>query len=208
MSHSLWFIVLTVMHLLRDSNRFDGLTERARRGDLQAFRDLYRLLYPIVNRYVSRRLRERTEVEDVIAYAFERLIERMPGIDPEKGGALAFVCGTARNRMIDLLRTRKAVVCLDEAINELVESRTPLSELLAHEEYAVVSECVASFPAPLREMFALRYADGLSCAAIAQMMGLPESAVRKRFSRALRELRLRLSSHPLNGREREVGGYT
>lgn len=78
---------------------------------------------------------------------------------------------------------------IQDATDELIELRTPLAELLDQEVQVTVAQSVAKFPPPMREMFALRYADGLSCAAIAQLMGVPEAAIRKRFSRALRELR-------------------
>jgi RNA polymerase sigma-70 factor, ECF subfamily len=195
------------MNLIRRSadSLLIRLVKKAQRGDLRAFQELYRALYPIVSRYVLRRLGDRTEAEDVVAHAFEQLVAKLPEIDTRKGGPLAFVCGVARNRMIDLLRTRKSAVCVQDAIDHLVEPRTPLSELLDQEDQAAIARCIASFPPPLPEMFALRYADGLSCAAIAQLAGLPEAAVRKRFSRALRELRLRIQQAPVGTREGETG---
>jgi RNA polymerase sigma-70 factor, ECF subfamily len=207
-SHFDAWAVLIGMHLIARStdSLLSRLTKRAQHGDLQAFQELYRTLYPIVSRYVLRRLGDRAEAEDVVAHAFVQLVAKLPEISPGKGGALAFVCATARNRMIDSLRARRSGVCIEEAMEELVEPRTPLSELLDQEDQVTVSRCIASFPAPLQEMFALRYADGLSCAAIAQLIGVPEVAVRKRFSRALREIRLRIQPSPAGAREEQTGG--
>lgn len=174
--------------------RLARLTKRAQQGDPRAFQALYRALYPIVSRYVSRRLADRVDAEDVVAHVFERLTERLSEINQRKGGALAFACGIARNRMIDILRARKPGVRLQDVVDELIDPRTPLSELLEHEERVTVSRCVADLAPQLREMFALRYSDGLSCAAIAELTGLPEAVVRQRFSRALRELRHRMRS--------------
>lgn len=174
--------------------RFARLTRRAQEGDLRAFQALYRALYPIVSRYVSRRMAHRVDAEDVVAHVFERLTARLAEINQRRGGALAFAFGVARNRMIDLLRARRPGVCLQDAVDELIDPRTPLAELLEQEEHATVSRCVAELSPHLREMFALRYCDGLSCAAIAELTGLPEVVVRKRFSRALRELRDRIGS--------------
>ncbi len=48
-----------------------------------------------------------------------------------------------------------------------------------------------STPSQIQEMFALRYGEGLRLREIADYLGLSESAVKKRFSRTLRELRER-----------------
>lgn len=109
-SHSGRIFVLADMKFMRRST--DGalasLIKRAQHGDLPAFQELYRILYPIVSRYVLRRLGDRAEAEDVLSHTFEQLVAKLGDVDGRKGGPLAFVCGIARNRMIDLLRTRKS----------------------------------------------------------------------------------------------------
>lgn len=191
-----------------DERRLARLTKKAQQGDLQAFRALYQALYPIVSRYVSRRLTGRADTEDVVSHVFERLTARLPEISRRKGGVLAFACGIARNRMVDVLRARKPGVCLQDVLDELIDPRTPLTELLDQEEKVTLSRCVAGLSPQLREMFALRYSDGLSCAAIAELTGLPEAAVRKRFSRALRGLRCHVRPFLADPHLAQAGGCT
>ena len=51
----------------------------------------------------------------------------------------------------------------------------------------------------VREMLALRHADGLRHREIAELLGLSEVAVKQRMSRALRALRAELNPEPAKG---------
>ena len=55
----------------------------------------------------------------------------------------------------------------------------------------MVRDLIASLPADTREMFGLRFGDGLRYGEIATLLGTSEAAVKQRFSRVLRELRTR-----------------
>ena len=171
------------------ARRNDRLLLRARRGDREAFRALYRELYDPVARFVGRRVRQREDAEDVISRTFERLLLHLESFDEERGGALPFALAIARNLMLDDLRAQRPGVPLDEAAAELVETRTPLAELLRGEEVRVAREKLEALPPEVRELLVLRYGDGLSTLEIGQLLGLSTAAVRQRLSRAVRSLR-------------------
>src|SRR3954463_1638414 len=119
--------------------RDDRLLLRARRGEREAFRALYQDLYDPVARFVGRRVRQREDAEDVISRTFERLLLRLESFDEERGGALPFALALARNLMLDDLRARRPGVPIEEAA-QLVETRTPLAELLRGEEVRIARE--------------------------------------------------------------------
>jgi RNA polymerase sigma-70 factor, ECF subfamily len=169
--------------------RQDALLRRSRRGDREAFRALYGELYDPVARFVGRRVQRREDAEDAISRTFERLLLRLESYDERRGGPLPFALAIARNLLVDDLRARRPGVPLEEAAAQLVETRTPLSELLRGEELQGAQERLDALPPESRELFALRYADGLSCADIARLLGLSQAAVRQRLSRAVRALR-------------------
>src|SRR4051812_30463640 len=85
---------------------------RAQRGDRDAFRALYGELYPLVAGFVSRRLANREDAEDLVSRVFHRLLERLSDFDPSRGSAAVFVLAIARNAVIDHLRTSHPAAAL------------------------------------------------------------------------------------------------
>jgi RNA polymerase sigma-70 factor (ECF subfamily) len=67
----------------------------------------------------------------------------------------------------------------------------PLDRMLADERSARIRELLAACSDETRTLLAMRYGDGLGHAEIAELLGLGEAVVRKRISRAVRELRSR-----------------
>src|SRR3954471_23407100 len=169
--------------------REDRLLLRARRGDREAFRALYRELYDPVAAFVGRRVRQREDAEDVISRTFERLLLRLESFDEERGGALPFALAIARNILVDDLRAHRRGAPLEEAAVQLVDTRTPLLELLRGEEVQAARERYEKLSPEVRELLTLRYSDALSCREIGELLGLSTAAVRQRLSRAVRSLR-------------------
>jgi len=169
--------------------RHDRLLLRARRGGREAFRALYADLYDPVARFVGRRVQRREDADDVISRTFERLLLKLESFDEARGGALPFALAIARNLLLDDLRAQRPGVPLDEAAAQLIETRTPLAELLRHEEVRMAREWLEALAPEVRELLMLRYGDGLSTVEIGQLLGVSTAAVRQRLSRAVRSLR-------------------
>jgi RNA polymerase sigma-70 factor (ECF subfamily) len=113
----------------------------------------------------------------------------------------AWVLRIARNAVIDDLRARRSTVALEAVAEVLPGAGDLLGELLAREQQDRLIAQLAALPADLRELLALRYADGLPHAEIAAMLGLREATVKQRVSRALRDLRARLGAVAEKGAE-------
>lgn len=170
--------------------RLARLVRRAQRGDSRGLRELYRALHPPVHRFVARRVRQRADAEDLVARVFCQLVEALPRIDPRKGSVRLYALTAARRAIIDHARASHPALPL-ETIEALVADPgpDPLARLVEDEDAARVRAAITAMAAEKRELIALRYADGLRCAEIAELLGLREDAVRQRLSRALRELR-------------------
>jgi RNA polymerase sigma-70 factor (ECF subfamily) len=79
------------------------------------------------------------------------------------------------------------------ALRDLVAPGPSAEErLLWEEETATLLAAVADLAPPDQELIALRYGSGLATAAIGELIGVREQAVRTRLWRALRRLRARL----------------
>ena len=169
------------------------LARRAVSGDRRAFTRLYRELHPLVARFVARRVDSRADAEELVAEVFRRLVEHLGAFDPARGSVRAWVLRIARNAVIDHYRTRKSPVALEVIADGLCELAGPLDHLLADERASRVRALVDALPLETRRLLALRYGDGLRHAEIAELLGIGETVVRKRISRAVRELRARSS---------------
>lgn len=177
------------------------LVELARAGSESAFCRLYGELYDPVVGYVARRVRRREDVEDLTGQVFLRLVVGLERFDAGKGSVWTWVMTLARNTVIDHFRTHR-VHEPEEVLEELAaQGASPLDRLIESEERQAAIEILRRQPAEIREMFLLRFADGLRYGEIAALLGTSEAAVKQRFSRTLRQLRLELGPQTERGGE-------
>lgn len=186
---------------LRD-RRHARLLTLARLGDGKAFRRLYHELYDPLQRYLGGRLNSPEDAEDLIGTVFFRFLEHLDDWDGRRGSVLAWLLTMARNALIDFYRAQKETVPVDELAEILSDSSAdPLGELVRGEQAQFVLFLLQEFPPQTREMFSLRFGQDLRYREIAAQLGLTEDAVKQRFSRALRELRVRLEGRTEEGGE-------
>lgn len=160
-------------------------------GDRRAFTRLYRELHPLVARFIARRVDSRADAEELVAEVFRRVVEHLRSFDPKRGSVRAWVLRIARNAVIDHYRTRKHPVSLELIADGLGEAGGPLEHMIDDERTTRLRALLAECPEDTRKLLAMRYGDNLRHAEIAELLGLRETVVRKRISRALHELRAR-----------------
>jgi RNA polymerase sigma-70 factor (ECF subfamily) len=192
---------LDLRRKVRDK-RQQVLLALARRGNEDAFRRLYGELYLPVSSYVRRRVAVAEDAEDIIAGVFHRFLQRLDSFDGQKGSVMTWVVTMARNAVIDhLRRERPAAASVEDLADQLAGAHPdPLQTLVASEELRQVQRLVARQPAEIREMFALRFEQGLRVREVAQIVGLSEEAAKQRFARTLRKIQLQLRDE-----ERDIG---
>ena len=192
---------MSISRYLRDQ-RHARLLARARQGDADAFRQLYRELYDPVTHYLGTRLQNREDVEDLTARVFQRFLSRLESFDAARGSVAAWLLTMARNALVDHYRARKEVISLESVAEVLTaEGDDPLVAILRAEEAALVKDLLQELPPETREMFSLRFGHDLRYRDIASCLGLSEQAVKQRFSRTLRDLRIRLAQRSIRGGE-------
>lgn len=192
---------MSISRYLRDQ-RHARLLARARQGDADAFRQLYRELYDPVTHYLGTRLQNREDVEDLTARVFQRFLSRLESFDAARGSVAAWLLTMARNALVDHYRARKEIISL-ESVAELLTAGgdDPLVAILRAEEATLVKDLLQELPPETREMFSLRFGHDLRYRDIASCLGLSEQAVKQRFSRALRDMRIRLAQRSIRGGE-------
>ncbi len=178
---------------LRD-RRQRRLLRKALAGQEEALRRLYRELYPPIHGYVVGRGLPREDAEDIVSQVFTRFLERLDQFDPRRGNPRAWIFGITRHALSDHYRRRSPDRAQSEPLEELARhagdpAPDPLEIMIMDEEEKLLHGLLADRPAEIRELFALRYGQGMSHREIAALTGLGEAALRQRFSRTLRDLR-------------------
>lgn len=145
-------------------------------------------------------LGDEQQAEDVTQEVFLHVQRAIDGYDPSRElGPWVFTI--AINKLRDHWRARRRRDVFDGASLDQEElglepsSREdgPLPRLEASEERRLLSAAIDELPESLRATLMLRIFEGLSFAEIGTLLGRNEAAVRKRYSRALEELREQLA---------------
>jgi RNA polymerase sigma-70 factor (ECF subfamily) len=193
--------LVSIRHQLRD-HRHARWLRRAREGDGVSFGKLYHDLYQPVRHYLNCRLESPEDAEDLTSQVFHRFLERLRDYEPARGSVASWVLAIARNALIDHYRASRETVPVEELAEVLAGTAfDPLDGMIRDEEARVVQALLRELPAETREMFSLRFGQGMRYRDIAACMGLSEDAVKQRFSRALRDLRARWERHSAKGGE-------
>ena len=182
--------------------RHAHLLKYALRGDERSFQSLYRELYVDVINYVSRKVRNKQDAEDLVSTVFHRFLVNLESYDSHRGSVLAWITTIARNIVTDHLWARRDAIALGEDSTADVDPRGDvLSRLIEAEQLDHIIAELTSFPEEINELFSLRVGMGMSWREISQLTGWSESAARMRFSRTIKELRNRLREGPAPGKE-------
>jgi RNA polymerase sigma-70 factor (ECF subfamily) len=193
----------------------DELTALAERRPeaVERFFDVY---FPRVHGYVARLVKDEHAAEDLTQDIFMHLHRALSSYDPRRA-LRPWVFTIATNKVRDYWSSRafqdRAQGDGDEAEDEPAArsdrgsgERGPRETLAGAELARAVGDAIERLPAPLRQTLLLRYYEELPFEEIARMVGRNEVAVRKRYSRALSELRGLLEEvHDLGGAEGGTG---
>ena len=159
-----------------------SVVEAARRGDRQAFAQLYRGYVRMVHGVLLSRV-PRADVDDLVQDVFLSAMDRLPALR-EAAAFPGWLASIARNRAIDFLRRKR--VPTEELVREPAAPDGDTSEALA-----VLSE-VRMLPEAYRETLVLRLVEGLTGPEIAERTGLTHASVRVNLHRGMKLLRARL----------------
>ena len=172
---------------------------RLQRREGDALARFYELVFERVYAYIRRMLGEEHQAEDLTQDVFMHLQRSFATYDPARElGPWVFTI--ASNKVRDHWRSRQSqsarrVSSLDDEENltePVAQERGPLPKLENEELKAELEAAIAALPEISRATLVLRLHEGLSFEEIARMFERNETAVRKRYSRALAELRTAL----------------
>ena len=174
-------IDLTEGHEVRES-----LVARARNHDVDAWEALYRLSYPGLRAYASRRVGPDL-ADDVVS---ETMAKAVAGLDRYEPGRSfnAWLFGIARHVIADMGRKRRRWERRPPDISQS-EEQHPGEALELNIEHAQILDAFGRLSARDREVLELRVVAGLTAEQVGAVIGMKPDAVRTAQSRALARLR-------------------
>jgi RNA polymerase sigma-70 factor, ECF subfamily len=165
------------------------LIEAAKAGDQEAFRHLVERYQGAVYNLAYRMLGSAEEAEDAAQEIFVRLYRQLGRYDPGRKFS-TWTLAIATNYCIDQLRRRRMQLVPLENIIPWARARDagPEGEALSREARDEVQRLLKELPEKYRAPLVLRYWEELSCAEIAEILGVPEGTVKTQIHRARKAL--------------------
>jgi RNA polymerase sigma-70 factor, ECF subfamily len=161
------------------------LIETAQR-DPRHFGELYRMHFERVYAYVSRRVATRSDAQDLTAEVFQQALANLGRFEWRGVPFAAWLYRIAANAVTDHHRR----TARDQNVPPSAEPER--EELEGAERRAVLYRAVRDLPADQRRVIEMRFAEGMTIAEIAGVLGRSEGAVKQLQFRALGGLRARL----------------
>jgi RNA polymerase sigma-70 factor, ECF subfamily len=165
------------------------LISRAREGDQEAFRQLVERYQGAVHNLAYRMLGDPQDAEDAAQEIFVRIYRQLGRYDPGRKFS-TWVLAIATNYCIDQLRRRRMQLVPLENIIPWARAREagPEGEAITQEARDEVQRVIGQLPEKYRAPLVLRYFEELSCAEIAEVLGMPEGTVKTQIHRARKAL--------------------
>jgi RNA polymerase sigma-70 factor, ECF subfamily len=164
------------------------LLSRALQGDADAFGDIYERYLDEIHRYVYFRVADRFEAEDLTETIFLKAWEALPRFRSAEVNLRAWIYRIARNTVVDHYRTHKPASDLPL---EHMRDAGPLPEhhIQNLDEHARLADLIRAMDEKMQQVIICRFANGMSHAETAEVMGIKEGHVRVLQLRALQKLR-------------------
>lgn len=144
----------------------------------------------LLRAYLLRFTRNPADVDELLQETYARLLAVRPAERVHIRSVQALAITTARNVALDWLRHRDVIpmnLVADIAALDLLDESAKVEEIVnAHQELALLTECIAQLPARCRQAFTLRRVYGLSQHEIAQRLKIAEGTVEQLLARAVR----------------------
>ncbi|MGC8520352.1 MAG: RNA polymerase sigma factor [Steroidobacteraceae bacterium] len=144
----------------------------------------------LLRTFLFRYAHNAADVDELLQETYAHLLTAQAESNAEIRSVRAFALTVARNVALDWLRHRNVVpisLVADIAALEVLDESAQVEEIVnAHQELALLAECVAELPERCRQALTLRRVYGLSQREIAERLRIKEGTVEQLLARAVR----------------------
>lgn len=190
------------------------LMQQYRAGDLHAFKVLYQRHSGGLYRFIAWRSPRREWVDEIVQDSWAALHEARSRYEPT-ASFRTWLYQIARNRLIDLLRHKEALLASDlgsrqtgddedgDAFEHLADRTasvsSPEAELEQKQTHDALHRAIRELPAEQREALVLQQFNALSIEEIAVITMVTGETVKSRLRYAMQKLRSRLGAPTMQG---------
>ncbi len=165
------------------------LIARAKRGEIEAYGQIYERYLDLIFRYVRARVSDQRDAEDLTEQVFLRSFESLERYEDRGWPFSAFLYRVARNVVVDHYRLQKEHFSTNDFGD--LEDPAPAMEdtLVLSERMLELQRAMQELPPDYQEVIRLRILLELPTSTVAEWMGRKEGAIRVLLYRALKSLR-------------------
>lgn len=164
---------------------------RTGEGDARAFAELYQRTSARLLGVCLRMLRDRSAAEEVLQDVFVTVWRRAQQFDPVLSAPTTWLITLARNKAIDRLRQRRALLPLEAVDFDTLRDERPTPPLAAEasQEYTRLHRCLGTLEAKDRQSIREAFFSGATYKELADRSQMPLGTLKSRIRRALAQLR-------------------
>ena len=155
-----------------------GLVLRAQEQDGEAFAELYERYFDKIYRYVTLRMGDRTEAEDITQQVFLKALKSLPSFKWRNVPFGAWLFRIAHNQVVDHLRKKQRRPSVPVENVELVADDDPQRAAEQGHEIERVMNAARQLTIAQQQVISLRFAGELPVAEVARIMGRSQGAVK------------------------------
>jgi len=155
--------------------------------DEQAFSRLYEMYLPRIFAYVTRRICDRDEAEDIVSNIFLRVVENIARFNPEKSSFKTWIYTITTNMMIDYFRAHgKKKTEKIEAAHEIASTNpSPVEQAAKTHDKDFIHKIIGALPNRHQELLLLKFFSDLNVEELAEALGVTPNNVSVMTHRAL-----------------------
>ncbi|MEQ9438695.1 MAG: RNA polymerase sigma-70 factor [Cyclobacteriaceae bacterium] len=172
------------------------LAEKLRKGDKQAFRQVYDRYHQQLYAFSLRFTRSSEDAKEVVQAVFLNLWKYRSNLKSHRS-LEPYLYQIARNENLKLLQK----IAKDTSLREKMSQRLPLSSLRTEEEIvyseyeAIARKAIALLPPKRKLIYEMTYQQGKTVKEVAVAMGISVQTVRTQLSQAINAIKNYLQQH-------------
>lgn len=197
----LYYLFLIIGFAARSPEKEREWMRRLQKGDKSALGNIYDAYNKLVYGLIYTILKGKEESEDCLQEVFVQLWEKADQFDPSKGNLYSFLLTMARNKAIDVTRSRdyKDSKKEDHIINDFTltpESKynNPHEDLELNERAGMVRQALKRLSEKEREVLHVAYFNGMTQSEISTKFEIPLGTVKYRMRQGMIKLKDLLAS--------------